>query len=109
MRTSRLTVARIRERWALYEAGLEAGGHDAAMRERLLAQSALWRNVYVAESDAQAADELAALLLRTRSHMMHVREARSEERRVGKECVSTCRSRWSPLHYKKNTNKKAQK
>src|SRR3546814_13491502 len=25
-------------------------------------------------------------------------EARSEERRVGKECVSTCRSRWSPYH-----------
>src|SRR3546814_14659462 len=25
---------------------------------------------------------------------------RSEERRVGKECVSTCRSRWSPYHYK---------
>src|SRR3546814_16404678 len=24
--------------------------------------------------------------------------ARSEERRVGKECVSTCRSRWSPEH-----------
>src|SRR3546814_11934631 len=23
---------------------------------------------------------------------------RSEERRVGKECVRTCRSRWSPLH-----------
>src|SRR3546814_11975563 len=23
---------------------------------------------------------------------------RSEERRVGKECVSTCRSRWSPAH-----------
>src|SRR3546814_14501330 len=26
---------------------------------------------------------------------------RSEERRVGKECVSTCRSRWSPSHKKK--------
>src|SRR3546814_20883041 len=26
---------------------------------------------------------------------------RSEERRVGKECVSTCSSRWSPYHYKK--------
>src|SRR3546814_10915551 len=24
--------------------------------------------------------------------------ARSEERRVGQECVSTCRSRWSPYH-----------
>src|SRR3546814_9205034 len=26
------------------------------------------------------------------------RNLRSEERRVGKECVSTCRSRWSPYH-----------
>src|SRR3546814_14252485 len=34
--------------------------------------------------------------------MAHVRDSgrnqRSEERRVGKECVSTCRSRWSPYH-----------
>src|SRR3546814_9902770 len=28
----------------------------------------------------------------------HVGRHRSEERRVGKECVSTCRSRWSPYH-----------
>src|SRR3546814_18917004 len=27
-------------------------------------------------------------------------EERSEERRVGKGCVSKCRSRWSPYHYK---------
>src|SRR3546814_5520317 len=33
----------------------------------------------------------------SRRHM-----ARSEERRVGKECVSKCRSRWSPDHYKTN-------
>src|SRR3546814_15481694 len=29
---------------------------------------------------------------------------RSEERRVGKECVSTCRYRWSPYPYKTNNN-----
>src|SRR3546814_5097443 len=29
------------------------------------------------------------------------RSRRSEERRVGKECVSTCRSRWSPSNYNK--------
>src|SRR3546814_13646253 len=28
----------------------------------------------------------------------YVKSKRSEERRVGKECVSTCRSRWSPYH-----------
>src|SRR3546814_2692253 len=33
-------------------------------------------------------------VLVTFSPSMH----RSEERRVGKECVSTCRSRWSPYH-----------
>src|SRR3546814_14587764 len=33
------------------------------------------------------------------------RDARSEERRVGKECVSTCRSRWSPYHLKKKTRR----
>src|SRR3546814_14389137 len=36
---------------------------------------------------ARAADDISA--------------ARSEERRVGKECGSTCRSRWSPSPYKK--------
>src|SRR3546814_18872401 len=31
-------------------------------------------------------------------------DARTEERRVGKECVMTCRSRWSPYHSNKHTN-----
>src|SRR3546814_12239251 len=43
-------------------------------------------------------DELAA------THLSH----RSEERRVGKECVSTCRSRWSPYHYKKKKHSEYQ-
>src|SRR3546814_12674710 len=34
------------------------------------------------------------------------RRDRSEERRVGKEGVSTCRPRWSPYLYKKNKKKK---
>ena len=72
--TARLPVDKIKERWALYEAGLDEGGHDAATRANLLSQSALWRNVYVAESDAQAEDELSELLLHTREHMMHVRD-----------------------------------
>src|SRR3546814_15900369 len=32
---------------------------------------------------------------------------RSEERRVGKECVRTCRTRWTPYHSKKKTNIKS--
>ena len=71
--TARIPLSRIKERWRMYEAGLIEGGHDAATRERLLSQAALWRYVYVADSDAQAEDELAGLLARTRSHMMHVR------------------------------------
>src|SRR3546814_12829450 len=47
----------------------------------------------------------------TRTHEVHEcaeidhrHDLRSEERRVGKECVSTCRSRWSPYHKTKNIN-----
>src|SRR3546814_18905290 len=32
------------------------------------------------------------------SYINTYHQDRSEERRVGKECVSTCRSRWSPYH-----------
>src|SRR3546814_10957062 len=35
-------------------------------------------------------------------------ENRSEERRVGKECVSTCRSRWSPDHSKKKKRRNSE-
>src|SRR3546814_11234356 len=37
----------------------------------------------------------------SRAHALSRRRSitlRSEERRVGKECVSTCRARWSPYH-----------
>src|SRR3546814_9161720 len=40
-------------------------------------------------------DQRAAPIRRVAGHGA---EPRSEERRVGKECVSTCRSRWSPYH-----------
>src|SRR3546814_21147967 len=36
--------------------------------------------------------------LRGRAKKIWCKFDRSEERRVGKECVSTCRSRWSPYH-----------
>src|SRR3546814_17612217 len=39
-------------------------------------------------------------LRRNRRRLMRT-GSRSEERRVGQECVSTCRSRWSPYYYKK--------
>src|SRR3546814_13820616 len=39
-----------------------------------------------------------AMVHAAHAHIGHRGERRSEERRVGKECVSTCRSRWSPYH-----------
>src|SRR3546814_5823102 len=51
---------------------------------------------------ARATDEVGtSAMTSTPSLSIHCRtmlEPRSEERRVGKECVSTCRSRWSPYH-----------
>src|SRR3546814_20341001 len=48
------------------------------------------------------ATPVAAASLGAFGAMMFVR---SEERRVGPECVCTCRSRWSTSHYKKTNNR----
>src|SRR3546814_10953121 len=64
----------------------------------------------LAQRSAQAAKEIKGLIddsvKRVSEGSAQVERAgatmqeivRSEERRVGKECVSTCRSRWSPYH-----------
>src|SRR3546814_12564116 len=81
-------------------AGLEIGGHvvmeyahatgcfDLPVRCELRRQLAWVQRLLRRQALALAGIGLAAQLL----------EMRSEERRVGKECVSTCRSRWSPYH-----------
>src|SRR3546814_13706345 len=56
------------------------------MAEGLLAE---WR---VAEGDVVSAGDVLFIVATAKI------ANRSEERRVGKECVSTCRSRWSPYH-----------
>src|SRR3546814_12755579 len=43
-------------------------------------------------------DKVIEPLWESRTDQMIMYQLRSEERRVGKECVSTCRSRWSPYH-----------
>src|SRR3546814_15922538 len=49
--------------------------------------------------ESMTLDMLLALPdLKTRLGPLYDMVGRSEERRVGKECVSTCRSRWSPYH-----------
>src|SRR3546814_13378310 len=52
---------------------------------------------YTSPANAQLLIQLAPLLLAL-GGIVVFRERRSEERRVGKEWVSTCRSRWSPYH-----------
>ena len=71
--TARIPLARIPERIALYEAGLAESGLDAATQRRRREELAVWRFVHVAESQAQAEDELAAALFEAREHMVHAR------------------------------------
>src|SRR3546814_18547485 len=58
----------------------------------LIGQDAMVRTL----GNAIARDRLAHAFLMT--GVRGVGKTRSDERRVGKECVSTCRSRWSPYH-----------
>ncbi len=69
----RLPIARLPERLALYDAGLAESGLDPAIQRQRREQAAVWRWVYVAESQRQAETELAATLLETRRHMLHDR------------------------------------
>src|SRR3546814_11118051 len=48
----------------------------------------------------QTGDPVEAIIERRAEQLQFIARMlqRSEERRVGKECVSTCRSRWSPYH-----------
>src|SRR3546814_1311914 len=48
--------------------------------------------IHTREKQVKTMDDLKGLRIRSPSPQ------RSEERRVGNECVSTCRSRWSPYH-----------
>src|SRR3546814_18599939 len=82
----------------LHEAGLNAPqiiAQDLARGFLLL--SDLGRQTYLHAINADNADALMSdaidALIR-----WQLASRRSEERRVGKECVSTCRSRWSPYH-----------
>jgi alkanesulfonate monooxygenase SsuD/methylene tetrahydromethanopterin reductase-like flavin-dependent oxidoreductase (luciferase family) len=73
--TSRLPLGALGDRLKLYEDGLIAGGHPEPLRARLRRDVAVWRHVYVAPSQAQAEDELAETLVRTRRHMLDARSA----------------------------------
>src|SRR3546814_18276075 len=48
--------------------------------------------------DPERSVAVVASLCPTNDRLRSLAPHRSEERRVGNECVSTCRSRWSPYH-----------
>src|SRR3546814_11789048 len=80
-------------RHALYQGC--AAGVDALDRQLVRApdeRSACMKASLVELAVRNGFDRVDHVLLSIRSG------ERSEERRVGKECVSTCRSRWSPYH-----------
>src|SRR3546814_15640422 len=56
--------------------------------------------IWLAQASAQTLGALVLLTRRgsRRARIYSVVVSRSEERRVGKACVSTCRSRWSAYH-----------
>src|SRR3546814_15671573 len=63
-------------------------------------------NLALVDAEVDGDERLVAALIRLAEagnlkDWSHSTANRSEERRVGKECVSTCRSRWSPYQYKK--------
>src|SRR3546814_13693562 len=74
------------------EAWLEEYAPDAVAIERVFARS----DVSTVMGTAQASG--VAMVVAARRGVPIALHTRSEERRVGKECVSTCRSRWTPYH-----------
>src|SRR3546814_19745826 len=75
------------------------GRHRDVRIDRAAVLPALARQL--AGQIVELSSALPHLLLDPRRRRGPARLVRSEERRVGKECVSTCRSGWSPYHSKK--------
>src|SRR3546814_8957848 len=63
------------------------------------AKARLPRNLYNANLRLKLdGEDTLVICVVQRGSMFQEASLRSEERRVGNECVSTCRSRWSPYH-----------
>src|SRR3546814_14495672 len=98
-----LAIARRRQRAAAFCLRLQLNLDAAVLHLRSL-HGHHWVSLAVAATndlarfDAAVHEELDDCVGTLLGQHLVVSVSRSEERRVGKECVSTCRSRWSPYH-----------
>src|SRR3546814_15573063 len=81
---------------ARYEAATPV--HRQESMSRFQAWVALDGQDYVSSAGLDLEQRIVLNFVALHILRVQVDEGRSEERRVGKECVSTCRSRWSPFH-----------
>src|SRR3546814_1084023 len=63
-----------------------------------VADDVVFKALTLLELELELAFNAASVALDLLALALSNLSTRSEERRVGKECVSTCRSRWSPYH-----------
>src|SRR3546814_10264460 len=83
-----------------YEMRISDWSSDVCSSDRL-ANGVVVADQHAVEAEFTAQIILQQRLVRGHRHTVEIgerRHDRSEERRVGKACVSTCRSRWSPYH-----------
>ena len=69
-----------------------------ALLARIEAATDRWLQDDVIDIDTQRTGGLLELSFPDGSKIIINTQPRSEERRVGKECIPPCRSRWSPYH-----------
>src|SRR3546814_17480520 len=79
---------------------LRGGPKDVAalVRPASVAQGVLTAAAFALLIALFVRSDMSVELVARNSHSLKPMLFRSEARRVGKECVSTCRSRWSPYH-----------
>src|SRR3546814_4592213 len=77
---------------------LPCGGDHIACRQRPMEKAALQSLRIALKAQILLCGSENDALRGPRVRFTDRHEIRSEERRVGKECVSKCRSRWSPDH-----------